>query len=452
MQNMGLFDEFKKSSKNEWEEKILKDLKGKPLSSIVWDSAIGKINPVIFDYNNDYETPISNKNQNSWNIAQVVDASSPNANQMALQSLKEGGNYLVISNCSPSTDFASLLKDIQTDIIHTALILPEKKALDTFISFSECITSTTSFSLFYDPIGNAFIQGKHFSSENEIENVVKKLSTFPNGRLNPVNGSIYSNSGATVDKQIGLILAHLNEYLHLAEQKNFLSEFSKNLELTLGIGTSYFLEIAKIRALKNVLASLLEVYNCKHHPKLFAETSTLYFSKKDSYSNLLRSTTQAMSALASGCDTLLVFPYDLKFSENFSKRIAQNIQLILQEEGHFNKVIDPAKGSYYIEQITDSLIEKGWSYFQFIESQEGILKAFENETIQKAIEEDKSQLISELIEGTKIMIGVNKFTLPDDNLIPATNKTTSTDTDFKPLQLIRLSESFEQTIKTTENA
>lgn len=453
---MNLFEEFNSSTKEEWLEKIEKDLKGNPLSSLAWNSSIGTIDPVIFENetlrSNPSNSPFtrSTKTSNSWNIAQHVNAADKEANKHVLNALKGGANYLIISNLSSSIDLNKLFQDVELEIIHTGIILTNDTAIDVLDFFLSFINKDVPFTIFFDPIGEMIQSGNQKEYKDTFKQVLEILSAYPNAKINPVNGSIYSDSGANEDKQISLTAAHLNEYLNIANENGFISQLKDRLVITSGVGTTYFLEIAKVRALRKVLTTVLNEYNLTS-TELFAETSSMYFSKMDSYSNLLRATTQAMSAVIGGYDTVLVFPYHLKSDDPFGNRIAQNIQLVLQEEGLLNKVVDPAGGAYFIEEITDQLIDKSWTYFQEIERNGGLIQGIKNNTLQTTIEKDWNERLEQLKKDEKVMIGVNKFINNLEDFTPIESHSSNTpQTEFTPLTKKRLAEFFEN--NTVENA
>lgn len=455
---MSLFEEFKTSNEDEWIAKIEKDLKGKPLSDLIWNSSIGEIDPVIFNEENKHNAPGFNpytrgvNNSNSWNIAQHIDASNDNANQLALYALKSGANYILFSNFSPNTDFNKLFNNVQLEIIHTAFILMNNDSVATLEAFLATITNkNTPFTVFYDPIGEMIQKGIQINYSENLKEILELIQSYSNAKINLVNGSIYTNSGATEEKQIALTAAHLNEYLNEADKNNTISLLENKLVITVGVGTTYFMEIAKARAYRKVISTVLDAYAIKTSPEYFAETATLYYSKIDSYSNLLRATTQAMSAVIGGYNNLLIFPYNLKFDDHFGNRIAQNIQLILQEEGHLNHVVDPAGGAYFIEELTDQLINKSWTYFQEIEQKGGLIHEITSNSIQHSINDDWNKLVDAMKQEKKVMIGVNKFINNLEEYSPINESTTSNaNTDFTPLSRKRLAEYFEK--NTVENA
>jgi len=135
----------------------------------------------------------------------------------------------------------------------------------------------------------------------------------------------------------------------------------------------------------------------------------------DPYVNLLRTQTEAMSAILGGTDSLTVEPYDIVFRnpDEFSERIARNQQLILKEEAYFDKVADPGAGSYYIENLTNQIAENSWKLFLEIEDKGGFLSCLESGWIQRKLSESASGRISDIRSGKEILLGTNRF--PDLN-------------------------------------
>ncbi len=214
----------------------------------------------------------------------------------------------------------------------------------------------------------------------------------------------------------------------------------------MGISTNYFFEIAKYRAVRILWTQLLKAYN-KEQTKLdlraenSIRTSTLY----DPYVNILRNTSQCMSAALGGANTINVNSFNAAYikEDDFGQRIARNISLILKEESHFNKVNDPSAGSYYIEYLTNELSENAWKLFQEIEANGGWLKNVKTNTIQGMIEENAGQQEEDLKAGTKVLLGTNLYPNDEEKMTSKIEKSLSTnrkaEKDFRPLNTCRLS-------------
>jgi methylmalonyl-CoA mutase len=169
----------------------------------------------------------------------------------------------------------------------------------------------------------------------------------------------------------------------------------------------------------------------------------------DPYTNMLRTTTEAMSAIIGGCDSLSVLPFNEGFGKvnDFSSRIARNQQHILKDESYLDKVADISSGSYYIETLTDRLAEAAWEQFKVIESKGGFIKCIENGFIQDTISKDAELIVSQVEEGKMVLVGVNKFQNPKENELDSVFKVKSKENSsprFKRIKPIRLAYSFEQ--------
>jgi methylmalonyl-CoA mutase len=193
---------------------------------------------------------------------------------------------------------------------------------------------------------------------------------------------------------------------------------------------------------------LVDQYNIKLDIHIHGQTTSINKSVIDSYTNMLRSTTEAMSASIGGCNSIVVLPFDhvFKSSTDFSRRMARNQQLILKEESYLNKVADMAAGSYYIENTTTTLCEKAWQQFKNIESKGGFIECLKTNMIQDLIEKDAELLINQLTEGKLVLVGVNKFQNKSEVMTDVIKETISkinSKTIINPIKQIRLSENFE---------
>jgi len=264
-----------------------------------------------------------------------------------------------------------------------------------------------------------------------------------------INAPIYCNSGANVDSQLAFAIAHGNEYLNRFKDNEYLlGKIIRKMEFTIGIGTSYFLEIAKLRAFRSLWSTIVNQYipDTKVNTKVHAINANRYYSNKDIYNNLLRATSTGMSAVIGGCDSLTLLPFNFNSIDNdeFGLRISKNIQLVIQEESYLHKVKNPSSGSYYIESMVDLLKNNSWVSFLDLEKNGGLLSSLFSGQIQNQIQKEHSFKVSELKEERNIMIGVNKFINSNDSTIENIElKEKLTDSLIKPLTHRRLSSAYE---------
>ena len=443
---MGLFKEFSKSSQQDWEDKINIDLKGKDRSSINWNFESQEVNPVLFDYTAKYQLAPSKKD-NSWSISEEIDCSSPNANQSALEALSGGCNHLTFLNVD-STNLTDLLNEVDLTIIQFSFKL-EMSPLETAEKIKNYLqdnydSNQISGSVQFDPIGTLLKYGYWMNDSaeklTELSAITDLFSDFPEVNTTSIYGDAYGNSGAGLSDQVALAISHAHEYVlnHLENniQKN-------SIIVNFSVGTDFFGEIAKIRAFKILWNSICELYKVKIPVKLELRSSNLYNSNLDINNNLLRATTSAMSGVIAGCDSFVVVPHNYNTTEvnSFSKRIARNIQLILQEESMMAKVMDPSNGSYYIQSLTDQIIDSAQEQIGKLDG--NFLQFVGDGTVQDICKSGFSSKSEQLNNQEQIMIGVNKFLNEGENKLVSSDLIIETDSELEILTQARLAKSFE---------
>ena len=211
-------------------------------------------------------------------------------------------------------------------------------------------------------------QGNFDEAEYLIQTIRKKLQGF---RPITINGHLFNNAGATLVQELAFSLASGNEYLAALTSKGLpVDSVADSLQFSFGIGSNYFMEIAKLRAARLLWSTIVEQY----HPestKMFIHSTTSLWNKTvyDPYVNLLRTTTEGMSAAIGNTDSMTILPFDFPYKNEseFSRRIARNQQLILKEEAYLDKIVDPAAGSYYVENLTNPVAMHSWELFKAIE-------------------------------------------------------------------------------------
>ena len=205
------------------------------------------------------------------------------------------------------------------------------------------------------------------------------------------------------------------------------------------------MEIAKLRALRKSIEFLTLQYQVSPFVHLHAQTTLINKSRIDSYNNMLRSTTEAMSASIGGANSILVLPFDSEFNEptDFSLRMARNQQLILKDESYLNVVADIAAGSYYIETMTETLCEKAWEVFKDIEAKGGLSACLKSNDIQDMIARDAEALLSQFNEGKLVLVGINKFQNKNETVMNDSRKPASYKPSASGIEPIKFSKSLE---------
>lgn len=435
-----LFIDFPPVSKAEWEKKILEDLNtGSYQDKLAWKTMEGFTAPP-FSHRTDLESLNTDELNISvrpgWRICQHIHEVEPGLANKSIQKAIENGTDTVSFLCraTPNVgllggdmtglqvqamqDFKTLIDGVQLN--KTGLFFDSGMTTPALVAMLKESGQKPGSAFFtFDPFTYTAAHGRLPVPEPEIKQLIRQLIGNGLWKTLCADALFYRNSGATLVQEVGIALALASEFIAVVPEKDR-QKTVDSLFVRLSAGSLYFPEIAKFRAIRMLWKTLLEAYGLQTYSalELHAETSRFNKTVSDSYNNILRLTTEAMAASAGGADTLLVHPYDEQFKTpgQFSRRISRNIQHILNEEAYFSNVADPAAGSYYIEQLTDTIAEESWSYFQFIEKQGGVLEALKGNFIQESIESSKQEKLKAYNEQKKVLVGTNHYTNPDEEL------------------------------------
>ena len=485
-----LFSEFKAPTRQEWLDKIEKDLKGADFNKrLVWRTNEG-FNVQPFYLKEDVEklkTPESlpgefpfvrgnKKNSNEWYVRQEIEATdAKEANAKALDILNRGVDSL---------SFHIHGKDISKEFVETLLQGIECEIVE--LNFNTCKRSTLKLaeilkayfeqkgydkkkitgSFDWDPMEKMLRKGKDLTAVLPIaKDLVEAMKEYPNFRTVAVNAVSLNNSGAYIVQELGYALAWGNEYMNqLVEAGIDADTAANNIKFNLGISENFFMEMAKFRAARMLWAEIVKQYAPKEDASCMmcvnAATSKYNMTLFDSYVNLLRSQTEAMSAALAGVHSIQVTPFDAVYEtpNEFSERIARNQQLLLKEESHFDKVVDPGAGSYFIEELTTSLANEGWKIFLNIEENGGFLEAIKKGMVQDDINATNQKRHDAAAKRKEFILGTNQFPnfteksegkLPRECKCGCGNKEEKT---FKTIETTRLAADFEDLRIKVENS
>ena len=433
--------DFPAISTQEWMDKITADLKGADFSKkLVWRTPEGfNVNP--FYRAEDIEGLLTTKSapgefpyvrgtkaDNNWKIRQNIDAKCAKAaNEKALDVLGKGINSLGIkvNKAELSEEYiATLLNGIDATKVELNFKVCVKEAaklaslLKAYFAANKYDLAGVYGSICCDPINRMLLKGKKLSAEEittiliEVLQEAEALVNFP---VIGVNAVSFNNAGVYCAQELGYALAWGNQYLELLTEAGVDPMVAKSIKFAFGVGGNYFMEIAKFRAARLLWAKIVEAYEpsclCAAKMKIHAETSTYNKTIYDAHVNMLRTQTEAMSAALGGVDSLTVLPFDATFkaSDEFSERIARNQQLLLKEESNFDKVIDPAAGSYYIESLTAMIAQQAWKIFLDIQNNGGMLAAIESGSIFAAVKETADKRKKDVASRKEILLGTNQF-------------------------------------------
>ncbi len=438
-----LFSDFSPVSTEQWMEKITADLKGADFEKkLVWRTNEGfKVKP--FYRKEDLEGlkttdalpgefPYlrgNKKDNNEWLVRQEIRVDDvKEANAKALDILNKGVDSLSFHVKAKELNAAyleTLLDGIcaecvelnfstcQGHVVELANLLVEyfqKKGYDL---------NKLQGSINFDYLNKMVAKGKEKGSlVDTAKALIAATAALPEYRVINVNALTLNNAGAYIYQELGYALAWGNEYMNqLTEAGVPAATVAKKIKFNFGISSNYFLEIAKFRAGRMLWADIVNSYlaegdcKCAAQMKVHAETSSFNLTIFDSYVNLLRTQTEAMSAALAGVDSMTVVPFDKAYEtpNDFSERLARNQQLLLKEESHFDKVIDPAAGSYYIENLTVSIAKQAWDLFLAVEDEGGFYAAVKAGKVQEAVNASNKARHEAVAKRKEILLGTNQY-------------------------------------------
>lgn len=444
-----LFSEFSPTSVNQWKEKLAKDLKGIDFNQLTWQADTGiSIQPFYTKEDLPAQAqPVFY--HNDWNIGVKIQVENElQANKQALEALNGGASALCFY-LNKTTNLAQLLKDIQIEFIATQFYVTQPvqefiAQLNQFITEQQLDTKQLNLSINYDVLARFVKTGNWIQNQSTDFDAIKQVSQVPFNRFQLlIDASLYQNTGAHQVTELALILSHYNEYLqYFNEQGGNFSFLEKGVQIHVAIGTDFFAEIAKLRALRKLITFLHTTYNIQVPISIACTTSHLTLAPKDEHTNLLRSTTQAMSSVIGGCDYLYVEPFNATSKSDetsLATRMARNQQIILKEESYLNKTTDIGAGSYYIETLTEQLATKAFEQFKTYEAKGGFIAALAQNIIQHEVEQQQEKLIEKAQKGELVIIGVNKYLNPNSKTTAHVNTTQKTEKSLiKPLSALSL--------------
>jgi heterodimeric methylmalonyl-coA mutase small subunit len=438
-----LFTEFPPVPTEKWEEVITADLKGADYErKLVWKTGEGfnvrpyyraeNLEGIKFLGSQAGEFPYvrGTHAHNRWRVHQTVSVVCPKeANAEALKILNAGVDSLGF--CIASADFSAadldtLLKDIcipaveitfcgekTAHVAELVLAKVEKEGIakeDVRIAF--CI----------DPLVKGLSSKGDFCSPNgekciaRIVELIHKTKEYKHVRIVTVAGQTFGNSGSTIVEELAFTLSAGHDYLvRLMDAGLDVDAAARKLRFSFSVSSNYFMEIAKFRAARMLWANIVKGYgpakNCACKMHIHAETSRWNQTVYDPYVNMLRSTTEAMSATIAGVHSLEVTPFDTSFENptEFSKRIARNVELLLKNESHFDQVVDPAGGSYYVENLTQSIAAEAWKLFLEIEQKGGYTEAYKAGLIVERIKASAAAKDKNIATRRQTLLGANQY-------------------------------------------
>ncbi len=470
-----LFAEFPEISSQEWKDKIIADLKGADFDKkLVWRTEEGFTVQPYYRAEDLQENNIASLREQadqSWKIRQeyLVSTDYIRTNQQLKSDSSKGVQAFgldlgQVKNIS-SKDLEQLLDGLDYNEkefhFHNAANAEELvDVLHSWLKDKGVDKNLLKGSLGIDFLGQMIRTGKNSDQAHK-----ELISVFPDAcaalpamKIISVDAGLFQDGGSSLSQELGFGLSMVNEYLDLLTGSGTdINTACKKIGFSFVTGPDYFLEIAKLRAARILWKSILSAWGADEeipmhiHTRSASWNMTLY----DPYVNMLRSTTESMSAILGGSDSISVLPFDAPFRETgeFSNRIARNTQIVLREEAAFQKVADPAAGSYYIEELTEQIAAQAWKHMQECEAAGGFIESVKSNKIQEQVSGSAARKKSLAASGRMSILGVNKY--PNINemavaqgvLVQETNISKS---EFEAIPAFRISSEFEALRLKTE--
>ena len=435
-----LFDDFPSVSKESWKKEAEKRISYKDL---IWHTEDGiEVEPFYTEEEaKDFflgETPLpgespfvrgTSKKDNSWLLTEEIKLTSPKqAGTAALAAIEGGADSLTFipqAGMKRKT-LETLIKDIDPLRISINFALREdpEKTCALFISScakKEIDTQELSGAVFFDPLSHLLTHGSPATSLDEnMDKIAKAIGylsdTAPGYAAFSVKSLTFKDSGATITQELAFTIAAAVEYLVMLRQRGVDADSAcRHLVFSFSTGSSYFAEIAKLRAARALWANVAQQFSpasaestkMKIHCRTSAFNKTIY----DPHTNILRTALEAMASVIGGTNSLTVEPFDAHYREpdGFSRRVARNVQLLSRNESHLDAVTDPGGGSYHIEKLTQSISQKSLELFQEIERKGGYLECLKRGFIQSAVEDSREKVLSDISQRKKTLVGTNEF-------------------------------------------
>ena len=436
-----LFSDFDPTSTEQWMEKVTADLKGADFEKkLVWKTNEGfKVKPFYrmedleglkttdalpgeFPYLRGIK-----KDNNEWLVRQEIKVESlKEANAKALDILNKGVDSLAfrIKAKELSDEYIeTLLEGICADCVELNFytcqghVAELAEMLVAYFTKKGYDLTKLKGSIGYDFFDKMLAKGKEKGDMvATAKALIEATAALPGYRVLNVTALTMNNAGAYIYQELGYALAWGNEYMQQLTAAGLPAALvARKIKFNFGISSNYFLEIAKFRAARMLWANIVASYDaedrCAAKMHVHAETSTFNLTLFDAHVNLLRTQTEAMSAALGGVDSMTVTPFDKAYEapNDFSERMARNQQLLLKEESHFDKVIDPAAGSYYIENLTVSIAKQAWELFLAVEEAGGFYAAVKAGTVQAAVNESNKARHAAVAKRKEVLLGTNQF-------------------------------------------
>lgn len=458
-QKTQLFSEFTAPGRAAWEEKVTRDLKGKNVSALTWHPYEGfPVPPMLFredireiehlGFLPDFAPYHRSSTPASWIIAQIIDEIDPENAVEEITRAVANGQQAVGIHFDRELHHAASLNAVIEEGGKEGLAVYELQGMKTI---TDALGNETPLEVYggiaspvlsvlaeesgarvshveFDPLGALATEGAlPLSMECTFRLAADRIRGAKNETCTTlaVSGEPYQNAGASAVEELGCMLAAGVEYLHRLQDIGLdARDIAARMRFTIPVGTNVFMEIAKLRAARLLWARIVHAFGVEDEDaqrmRIMVRSSRWFQTKYDPYVNMLRTTVEALAGAVGGADTMHTAPFDEIAGEAgpFSRRIARNTQIILQEESHLSQVVDPAGGSYYVESLTDSVARHAWDFFRDIEAKGGFVAALEDGMIQTRINATAGEKRRNISRRRDVLVGTTQYPNVSEKPLP----------------------------------
>lgn len=436
-----LFSDFSPVTMEAWQEKVLKDLKGKPYEKLFWRTADGfEMEPMLVVDPADNGSPLPGQapftrgsvfqaDGPGWQVVQTISTGEGGAERIS-EALEAEVGAIRLEGDNSSSGFPINMIRLSQTAIHLVPPSTTPSIVAGLISTAneqKVPLSHVTGTLLSDAITTAALYGERLEPQDldAIANNIDEAAQLPYFRVLGIDLCQLGDIGASAGLQLAVALASTVEYLDKlpGHSKDIsLNTLVDNLHYSFPVSSSFFMEAAKFRAFRVLISQCLQAYNVNSSeqlsPFVTAKSSIYQLTHYDKYNNLLRHTTAAMSAVIGGAEAIAIDAFDRLETANSKtgSRLARNIQFLLKKESYLDQVQDAGGGSYYLEDLTEKLAESAWALFQEIEAAGGLLAYAEAGKLQAILEQQRIEALLHFQERKSSLIGVNQSPNPDETL------------------------------------
>ncbi|MDX8359667.1 methylmalonyl-CoA mutase family protein [Cytobacillus sp. IB215316] len=453
--------QFAVPSFDDWKGKATQSLKGKSIEQLYTNTYEGiELKPLYTEedveglpFLNDLPgqgshlrgTKLLRTSGQAWDVSQEIDEPCPHqCNQVLKDDIDRGLTmiHLLLNDKTkrgfslPNSNGKGLLVETIHDIEkalnnislqHKSLMidthycsLPMLSMLTAYFEKNNIPLETIKGTIGMDPLAALVEDGELPMNTSQLYDVMAQLTLWgkkhsPNINTILVKGHPYHNGGASAVQELAFSLATAVEYVAEALKRGLaIDDVAQKITFSFSIGANMFMEIAKLRAARTLWTSIVKSFGgnkTSQKMNIHGRTSAFTKTSYDPYVNMLRVTTEAFAAGVGGIDSLDVSSFNevIDRSTNFSRRIARNTQIILQEEAFISKIIDPAGGSWYIEKLTNDVAKESWELFQKVEQLGGMEQALKLNFVQQEINDVATERQEHVHNRKHKIVGTNFY-------------------------------------------